>query len=62
MNDKMKILLQQLNVEEEKVKTVKVDMGEPILTPKEIPVIAEEEPVKKLKLKAKNKKFTFTCV
>ena len=52
----------QLNVEKGKVKTVRVDMGEPILTPKEIPVIAEEEPVKNLKLKAKDKEFTFTCV
>ena len=52
----------QLNVEEGKVKTVRVDMGEPILTPKEIPVIAGEEPVKNLKLKAKDKEFTFTCV
>ena len=52
----------QLNVEQGKVKSVKVDMGEPILTPKEIPVIAEEEPVKNLKLKAKDKEFTVTCV
>ena len=52
----------QLNVEQGKVKSVKVDMGEPILTPKEIPVIAEEEPVKNLKLKAKDKEFIFTCV
>ena len=52
----------QLNVEDGKVKTVRVDMGEPILTPKEIPVISEEEPVKNLKLKAKDKEFTFTCV
>lgn len=52
----------QLNVEQGKVKTVRVDMGEPILTPKEIPVVSEEEPVKNLKLKAKDKEFTFTCV
>ena len=52
----------QLNVEQGKVKTVRVDMGEPILTPKEIPVISEEELVKSLKLKAKDKEFTFTCV
>ena len=52
----------QLNVEQGRVKNVKVDMGEPILTPKEIPVIAEEEPVKNLKLKAKDKEFIFTCV
>ena len=52
----------QLNVEEGKVKTVRVDMGEPILTAKEIPVISEEAPVKNLKLKAKDKEFIFTCV
>ncbi len=52
----------QLNIEGGKVKTVKVDMGEPILTPKEIPVISEEEPVKNLKLKAEDKEFTFACV
>ena len=52
----------QLNVEKGKVKTVRVDMGEPILTPKEIPVVSEEEPVKNLTLKAKDKEFTFTCV
>ena len=52
----------QLNVEKGKVKTVRVDMGEPILTPKEIPVVSEEEPVKNLTLKVKDKEFTFTCV
>ena len=52
----------QLNPENGKVKTVRVDMGEPILTPKEIPVISEEEPVKNLKLKAEDKEFRFTCV
>ena len=52
----------ELHVKEGKVETVKVDMGEPILKPTEIPVISEEEPVKNLKLKAKDKEFTFTCV
>ncbi len=52
----------QLHVEKEKVKTVKVDMGEPIFIPKEIPVISEEIPVKNLILKAKDKEFKFTCV
>ena len=52
----------QLNVKEGKVETVKVDMGEPILEPKEIPVISEESPVKNLKLKAEDKEFGFTCV
>ena len=50
------------HLENGKVKTVRVDMGEPILTPKEIPVISEEEPVKNLKLKAEDKEFRFTCV
>ena len=52
----------QLNVKNRKVETVKVDMGEPILEPNEIPVISEEIPVKNLKLKAEDKEFVFTCV
>ena len=52
----------QLNVENGKVKTVKVDMGEPILEAEKIPVISTEEPVKNLELEAENKKFKFTCV
>ncbi len=52
----------QLNVKEGKVETVKVDMGEPILEPKEIPVISEENSVKNLKLKAEDKELVFTCV
>ena len=52
----------QLNVKNGKVETVKVDMGEPILEPKEIPVISEEKPVKNLNLKAEDKEFVFTCV
>ena len=52
----------QLNVKNGKVETVKVDMGEPILEPKEIQVISEEKPVKNLKLKAEDKEFVFTCV
>ena len=56
------IKILQLNVENGKVKTVRVDMGEPILTPKEIPVISQEEPVKNLKLQAEDREFKFTCV
>ena len=52
----------ELHIKEGKVETVKVDMGEPILDPKEIPVISNEEPVKNLKLKAEDKEFTFSCV
>ena len=52
----------KLNTKDDKVETVRVDMGEPILNPKEIPVISNEEPVKNLVLKAADKKFKFTCV
>ena len=52
----------ELNAKEGKVETVKVDMGEPILSPKEIPVISDEEPVKNLMLEAEGRKFKFTCV
>ena len=52
----------ELNTKEGKVETVKVDMGEPILNPKEIPVISDEEPVKNLMLEAEGRKFKITCV
>ena len=51
-----------LNSENGKVKTVKVDMGEPVLEAEKIPVISNELPVKNLILKAYKKKFKFTCV
>ncbi len=51
-----------LNVKDGKVETVKVDMGEPIFAPEKIPVMAIEEPVKNLKVKALDKEFKFTCV
>lgn len=41
---------------------VKVNMGQPIFSPKDIPVISDEEIVKNLKLRALDKEFTFTCV
>lgn len=41
---------------------VKVNMGQPIFNPKDIPVISDEEIVKNLKLKALDKEFVFTCV
>ncbi len=56
------IITLELNTKEGKVETVKVDMGEPILNPKEIPVISDEEPVKNLMLEAEGRKFKFTCV
>ena len=51
-----------LNVEEGKVKTVRVDMGEPILEAEKIPVIANQSPVTDLKLNAYDKEFIFSCV
>ena len=51
-----------LNVENGKVKTVKVDMGEPILEPEKIPVESKENPVKNLELEVEDKKLKFTCV
>ncbi len=54
----------KLNVEKGEVKTVRVDMGEPILEPEKIPVIPtkNEIPVKNLELQVLDKKFKFTCV
>lgn len=58
-----------LNVINGKVETVKVDMGEPILNSKLIPVIPdlknpifEMEQVKNLKVQVLDKIFDFTCV
>ena len=45
-----------------KIEAVRVNMGEPILEPKLIPVISEENPVKNLQLKVEDKEFKFTCV
>lgn len=56
------IKMLNLNIKEGKVKTVRVDMGEPILEPEKIPVISNEKPVKNLKLKAEGEEFKFTCV
>ena len=53
----IKILL--LNVKDGKVETVRVDMGEPILEPTKIPVMATTNHVK---IEAYDKKIDFTCV
>ena len=54
----------KLNIEKGKVKTVRVDMGQPILEPDKIPVIPmkNETPVKNLELQVLDKNFRFTCV
>lgn len=48
-----------LNVKNGKVETVRVDMGEPILEPTKIPVMATTNHVK---IEAYDKKIDFTCV
>lgn len=52
----------KLNIKNGKVETARVDMGEPILQPEKIPVMAIEEPVQNLKIKVLDKEFTLSCV
>ena len=52
----------KLNVKDEKVDTVRVDMGTPILESEKIPVITDENIAQKLRLNALDKSFDFTCV
>lgn len=56
------IKILNLNVKNGKVETVRVDMGEPILKPKEIPVNFGKEPVRGLKINAIDREFDFTCI
>lgn len=52
----------EMTVNNGKVQKAKVDMGEPIFEPEEIPVISKENPVKNLKLSVEDKEFCFTSV
>lgn len=52
----------KLNVKDEKVDTVRVDMGTPILESEKISVITEEKIAQNLRLNALDKSFNFTCV
>ena len=52
----------KLYTKDGKVEKVTVNMGKPILEPKEIPVISNENIVKNLKIKALYREFIFTCV
>lgn len=52
----------KLSTENGKVKKVRVDMGEPILEAKKIPVISDKNPVIDLQLQAADKTFTAICV
>ena len=51
-----------LNVEEGKVKTVRVDMGEPIFEPEKIPVVAVGEKVIQEPITVGDKEWKMTCV
>lgn len=56
------IKILKLFIKNNKVEKVKVDMGEPILEPENIPVISKEAPVKDLTINADDKNLKFTCV
>ncbi len=51
-----------LNIKENKVESVKVDMGEPILEAKKIPANIEKEIIKNFPLKIEEKEFKINCV
>lgn len=52
----------QLTVEDDKVTLVRVDMGEPILTPHEIPVVADGDRVVDEPIVVDDKEWRMTCV
>lgn len=52
----------KLQLQEGKVQQVEVDMGEPILEAKDIPVISSNSPVINLTLQVEQKKFLCNCV
>lgn len=56
------IKILDLHVENGKVATVRVDMGEPIFEPSQIPVIAEGSPVIQEPITAGGKEWKMTCV
>ena len=52
----------RLQIENGKVASVEVNMGAPILEPKEIPVAVEESPVVNVPVEVKGKIYHMTCV
>ena len=62
LETKAGIKILQLNIENGTVKTVCVDMGEPILEAAKIPVIAEKSPVIHQALAIDGKVYFITCV
>ncbi|WP_302630403.1 diaminopimelate epimerase [uncultured Eubacterium sp.] len=51
-----------LDVEDEKVKTVRVNMGTPILKSKDVPVVSDKEQVIDEPIKVNDKEYRITCV
>lgn len=51
-----------LNVEDEKVKTVRVNMETPILKSKDVPVVSDKEQVIDEPIKVNDKEYRITCV
>lgn len=51
-----------LNVEDEKVKTVRVNMGNPILNSKDVPVVSDKEQVIDEPVRINDKEYRITCV
>lgn len=51
-----------LNVEEGKVKTVRVNMGKPVIFPKDIPVISEKQKIVDEPIIVDGKQYQITCV
>ena len=56
------IMVLELNVENGKVATVRVDMGEPIFEPERIPVVAKDNPVLMEPIVVGDKEWKMTCV
>lgn len=52
----------KFTIKDGKVEKVRVNMGEPILEAKKIPVESNLNPVKDLKIEAEDREFNFTCI
>lgn len=52
----------ELNVKNDKVETVKVNMGTPILLPKDVPVVSDKDKVVDEPIVIEDKEYRITCV
>ncbi len=70
MTDKTKITVEtlsgiktlELNLEDDKVKNVKVDMGSPVLKAEQIPVVSDKDKVINEKIDINGEEYKITCV